>query len=294
MKTKILFFFLIIGIIGCNSTAQRESKPSKNKKDAGVKSIQGKKVSSNKYLFIEGQNIWIRSKPSTGKVVMKLNTGDKCKILEKGKQETIMGVTDFWYKIEFNGKAGWVFGSQTSMKADSDTEFDKKKILTDRVNEFIRAIKEENWNRASSFIHPDYGFFYTYRPGAYDAYNYYHSIYELKDSPGLILRKLKSLKPGTYKFEKLPKFNCDGFDKEGNFISGEFNYTQPSEIVKIQEELLSTKNTKKQNERIRNLESKVKRYVLFTKSAIVGFAVGKIDGNWYLLVLDNCTYDCSA
>ncbi len=294
MKIKILLFFIIIGIMGCNSTAQRENNASENKKETREKSIPDKEVSSSKYLIIEGENIWIRSKPSNGKVIMKLNTGDKCKILEKGKQETIMGVTDFWYKIEFNGKTGWVFGSQTSMKADSKTQFDNNKILTDRVNEFIRAIKEENWNRASSFIHPDYGFFYTYRPGAYDAYSYYHSIYQLKDSPGLILRKIESLKPGTFKFEKLPKFNCYGFDKEGNFISGEFKYSQPSEIVKIQEELLSTKNTKKQNERIRSLESKVKRYVLFTKNAIVGFAVGKIDGNWYLLVLDNCTYDCSA
>ncbi len=47
---------------------------------------------------------------------MKLNTGDLCKILEKGKFEKIREMEDYWYKILFNGNTGWVFGSQTSAK----------------------------------------------------------------------------------------------------------------------------------------------------------------------------------
>lgn len=40
---------------------------------------------SQNYLFIEGKGIWIRETPINGKVIMKLNTGNKCVILKKGK-----------------------------------------------------------------------------------------------------------------------------------------------------------------------------------------------------------------
>jgi len=67
-------------------------------------------------LLIIGNDIWVREIPSTGKVVMKLNDGDLCEVLEKGKYEEIRGMKDYWYKIRFNEKEGWVFGSQTSIK----------------------------------------------------------------------------------------------------------------------------------------------------------------------------------
>jgi hypothetical protein len=67
------------------------------------------------FLIIYGKEIWIRDIPSTGKVILKLNEGDECKILEKGKLEIIQGRPDYWYKIEFNKTEGWVFGSQTDI-----------------------------------------------------------------------------------------------------------------------------------------------------------------------------------
>jgi len=68
------------------------------------------------FLIIHGTNIWVRKTPATGKVVMKLNEGDRCKILNKKRLEIIRGNADYWYNIEFKGKKGWVFGSQTSVK----------------------------------------------------------------------------------------------------------------------------------------------------------------------------------
>ncbi|MEQ9374695.1 MAG: hypothetical protein RIG68_05945 [Imperialibacter sp.] len=71
-------------------------------------------------LTIVGNDIWIRDKAGTGEVVMKLNNGDKCKIVsDYPKQfEVIRGDPDYWYFIEFEGKNGWVFGSQTSLAVD--------------------------------------------------------------------------------------------------------------------------------------------------------------------------------
>jgi len=92
MKKKLtILFLLIISFIQCNSQ-------------------------NNTKLTIEGNNIWIREYPTTGDVIMKLNEGDVCNVLKKDKEETIRGITDYWYKIKFENKIGWVFGSQTSIK----------------------------------------------------------------------------------------------------------------------------------------------------------------------------------
>jgi len=67
------------------------------------------------HLIIQGKDIWVRDAPATGEVVMKLNDGDKCRILGKTGFEIIRGMADWWYQIEFEGKIGWVFGSQTDI-----------------------------------------------------------------------------------------------------------------------------------------------------------------------------------
>lgn len=73
------------------------------------------KSSGNNYLVIIGSNIWVREEPSTGEVIMKLNDGDSCVIIAKGKSEVIRGNEDFWYQIEYGNKRGWVFGSQVKV-----------------------------------------------------------------------------------------------------------------------------------------------------------------------------------
>lgn len=70
-------------------------------------------VASDNILTIHGKNIWIRDEPNIGKVTLKLNEGDRCRILEAGRFDVINGKANLWYKIEINGQTGWVFGSQT-------------------------------------------------------------------------------------------------------------------------------------------------------------------------------------
>lgn len=66
-------------------------------------------------LTVRGQDIWVRDEAVTGEVIMKLNEGDRCRVLERDHFEIIRGRPDFWYRIEFEGGEGWVFGSQTSL-----------------------------------------------------------------------------------------------------------------------------------------------------------------------------------
>lgn len=80
------------------------------------------KVQDYQNLIIEGDRIWVREQPKIGKVVCTLNTGEVCRILEKGEEQIIRGNKDFWYKIEHEDKIGWVFGSQTSIKQHANFE----------------------------------------------------------------------------------------------------------------------------------------------------------------------------
>lgn len=54
----------------------------------------------------------MRDKPSTsGKSIVVIPNGNAVKILEKGtKVEVIAGKTAIWYRVEWNGNKGWVYG----------------------------------------------------------------------------------------------------------------------------------------------------------------------------------------
>jgi len=54
----------------------------------------------------------MRDQPGTGgKSIVIIPDGNTVKILDKGtSEETIAGKTSIWYKVEWNGNKGWVFG----------------------------------------------------------------------------------------------------------------------------------------------------------------------------------------
>jgi hypothetical protein len=142
MKSFIIISFLFLGLIG---------------------------VSQNQ-LTIEGNQIWVRSTPQTGEVVMKLNNGTVCKVLEKGEEQIIRGHKDYWYQISINDKIGWVFGAQTSLKRVAtivDLELFLDFFLKTYYfgNNLEKLIITKNW-KTSHFLHKDIGVFRMYNPGA--------------------------------------------------------------------------------------------------------------------------------
>jgi len=72
-------------------------------------------ISSNQ-LYITTERLNARSNPNSEEdnVVFQLEKGNICNIVEKGLYETIKDKSSNWYKIEFNGNEGWVFGYYTS------------------------------------------------------------------------------------------------------------------------------------------------------------------------------------
>lgn len=74
-------------------------------------------LSSNK-LGIKTTVVNVRSKPSTtSDILFQVIKGDICNIIEQGDSlEEINGNTDRWFKINFDGQEGWVFGYHTTKR----------------------------------------------------------------------------------------------------------------------------------------------------------------------------------
>ncbi len=102
-------------LFGCK---KKENQTQKNEDSFSVTIFKKEQDS----LYIEGSNIWIRDNPKKGKILMKLNTGDRCVVLDTGKVDTIKGCIDYWYQIKHHDTIGWVFGSQTDIKSERSKE----------------------------------------------------------------------------------------------------------------------------------------------------------------------------
>lgn len=69
-------------------------------------------------LYITAQKLNVRNSPKMNdeNIAFQVKKGDICYIKRKGGQEIVNDINDFWYKIEYEGQSGWVFGHYTSKK----------------------------------------------------------------------------------------------------------------------------------------------------------------------------------
>ncbi len=85
-------------------------------------------------LSVTGSSVNMRVLPSVKAARIKqLKMNDSCAVLERGKMDTVGGFVDYWYKIKYKTKEGWVFGQYTSLKQQPNKQakpnifFQKKK-----------------------------------------------------------------------------------------------------------------------------------------------------------------------
>ncbi|UBZ16076.1 SH3 domain-containing protein [Flagellimonas marinaquae] len=78
-----------------------------------------KNLSSNK-LGIKTNLANVRSEPSTtSDILFQVQKGNICHITAQGESLVeINGISDRWYKVNFNGKEGWVFGYYTTKRRE--------------------------------------------------------------------------------------------------------------------------------------------------------------------------------
>lgn len=121
-------------------------------------------------LIIKGDRIWIREYPRLGKVLFTLNDGSVCQILQKGEKQIIKGVQDFWYKIEYKNKVGWVFGSQSSLRQkaslDNFEPFLKYFIKTCLLENNLDSLLLYKSPVITQFQNKQIGFYRLFNPGA--------------------------------------------------------------------------------------------------------------------------------
>ena len=140
-----LYLLLFLILFGCKN----EEKQVLQKEDQ-ISSIAVTKKQDS--LLIEGDNIWVRDNPTKGKVVMKLNEGDRCVIIDTGKTDSIKGHIDYWYQIKYRDTTGWVFGSQTNIKSARSEE---TKLFLEQIQLLITALGKQNFTTLNSFIDPE-------------------------------------------------------------------------------------------------------------------------------------------
>lgn len=132
MKATSLFFSVLIGsaLLGGSSSCKSSDKSGAEESATMTKndSAIAPKVKKDTLLIIKGTNVNLRVSPDLEAVrIRQLTTNDTCVILEKGKQDTINESIDFWYKIQFKNKEGWVFGTFTSLKVPEKPAVNKNK-----------------------------------------------------------------------------------------------------------------------------------------------------------------------
>jgi hypothetical protein len=71
-------------------------------------------------LIVQGEVVNVRKLADvSGEVVTKVKRFDRLTIVETGKEATVNGITDNWYKVKTEtGKIGYVFGHFTSLKRE--------------------------------------------------------------------------------------------------------------------------------------------------------------------------------
>ena len=150
-KTPLLFFLPCLFLASCGSKTS-ESTTAAADSVSNASPDNSTASYSEKFLTIKGKDVWVRDEPGTGKVVMKLNEGDQCKVQYRDQFEIIHGQADYWYKIVFNGQEGWVFGGQTDQASSMPPTF-----LTSDQGDFWKKLVETEKEKCRLGQHPGIG-----------------------------------------------------------------------------------------------------------------------------------------
>jgi hypothetical protein len=144
MKKNTSLFYLSITVFivflfaNCSGGAKEKEKIAADsiaRAKVVADSIQKIEDAKPKFLVIQGTNVNLRVEPNTKAIRIKqLKTNDTCEIIEKSKIDTINDVADYWYKIRFKKKEGWVFGEFTSLKLKEENLEKPKTFIPKKSN----------------------------------------------------------------------------------------------------------------------------------------------------------------
>ena len=180
---------------------------------------------------------------------------------------------------------------ESSSKLSTESEQDRFSL---RLSQFLQAWETGSRSKIQSFIDPQIGFYFINRPGAIDAVHQGKSFDEVfKKAYTPYAEKMLQDASCAAQFAPLPEFDCEGFSKNGCFISETTSYNRASQIMKALTKSKVGKFSQQMDLEVSRVEKRVGYQVLITDQAI-SMGWGKVNNQWYLLFLDIATYDCSA
>ncbi|MCI4668863.1 MAG: hypothetical protein MRZ79_12070 [Bacteroidia bacterium] len=177
----------------------------------------------------------------------------------------------------------------------------KETVHANTVEEAIKivtkAIKSGKPEELKAVINPELGFFYIDRPGVWDVPKYLEDPLELKRHSSWVVKQKKSFCPNLTN-EELPAYDCEEeFSKSGCFYYVMDNKNSPfNRISKSLEVLRSYGGAKKDKQplsKAKTIELSVSYELIDTESSS-SFIFGRIEGKWWLFVIDLANYDCSV
>lgn len=286
MKRIFVIFLIGISLVAC-----KEDKPKNDVKKVNASNENILDNKSDEYLTIKGNQIWIRQKPTNGKIVMKLDDGTKCKIIQKGKKATINGETDYWYYIEYKGKQGWVFGSQTDIKEQKITDnnsLDSKTEIENFIQDFINSYtsSQEHFNQ------------YFIKDSLYELYNPGAFVYIKKVCPkeffttNPFIKNLSDLKDKIV-FDKEPNFDMDSYKWEDNgmFINIVTKKDILSYLIKLEKEQEIVNYSKLFLDQALKDEKLISYKLTITIGDGIKIYFGKINNMYKIIAIDVSTND---
>ncbi len=288
MKRIIYILLIPLTLLACNSSSSDTETEQAEEKTTQNNDVEENSASfdEKEYVSIEGDDIWVRSQPTDGEVLMKLNNGTKCELLQKGKQETINGVTDFWYQIKYDEKTGWVFGSQTNLKNvgnqnKRNESYNEEEFIVSYLNRMKNSGVEE---LADFFVNQEV--YQMYNPGAI-VYITKVNYKELMEAD--IFRLDLSKFNGKIITDRMPTFSMEDYtwSEEGYFLEKVKN----TKIMSPTTEFVADTYAEDMLKQIKEDEQKIMYKFLIAYGDGVVIYFGKIDNDWKIITIDVSTND---
>ncbi len=203
------------------------------------------------------------------------------------------------FDIKTNGHAystsyidGLVFFDPYAFRQPSSKTKEEVEAVVKEMFSLFRKKDIDTLNKR--FIHPKYGFYHMYRPGAMDVASHHM---KLEKTPSKTWTKENTLfrasKIGkTLKWESVDTY-CENqmWTKEGIFVH-QVPYLSVLGIWKYWEGSNDMNPSKEEKQKAKFLMQDI--FVIVDTKADLVFYIKKIDGKWYLTHIDRAALDCSV
>lgn len=172
--------------------------------------------------------------------------------------------------------------------------------IKDFIDRLIKAFNNKNTEEINECINGEFGLFVLHNPGAYIVVEHFNSFDEIMNLEGEYnIGYLKILKVDCdFKEGKIPHYYCDeeeeeGWDKEGCY----YDKVKKMSISKFYKSMIQSglidANSAENDIKLAKQSEKYITHLAYCTYGTIGFYLGVIDNNWYLICIDIVT-PCDA